>query len=689
MCCGGDRCRRSTSLVEEMNEQDHNREIEQTLLQIEDLVEGESGEGRKNRIGVKNFLLFLMFGGEEKDEKILSRKVKSLLADPRTCAVVTLGEDSEENPSEDPSAESKEDPVASPTAKINGILESAGRDYVDVQDLNTVYVCPVLFAARVDKQRLTASIDEIDRFMKDKRKKTVWQPFLLLRDEVELYGNICNCFDFMTEFIAEKYSDYSAIVNRCCVLSSTADNGFYVEPDSLLQTVALVSVMQNAALRNPDELAAINGKIRVNENDTEKKNYFFTARAAAVVNPKLSYTLQRIFSAFQFFSGATDTSSEHALGKINYASIDEVVRPFRGKLPSRNGKITLYPIYGVMKSPEMEQNMRRLLNDLYLSPFFSKETSNALMESALRWFFKCYFENNGSLQKLKELIESGVLAAELEKAKSNVINPNGGAIRLVFDDIAWDNQKLKDIAAPYRGYADTVRQSVFKVPGELLGSISGALTNGSFRTRIDEMLNAFQNVERVVKNHLRIVQKSEIVIHVGMTAVRSSFAETEEGWIKDQSTNQSFQALNQKFDDGVRQMLFNVNGIGIRDLLMVCYGAVQGQCFRDEEYISRLSVEAGRNHSIVENHAGEINDNLRFTIRFLNRSSVDDFMCVVGDPENEFYKRLKEYYNGIGFGLTDFDRIDMLHISAPFELKEIDEWERIAEKGVNAGETAV
>lgn len=658
-----------------MEEATKKREIELALQKIEDMVEAGSEEGRRNRIGVRYFLLYLLVGGNETDGRILTRKVKNLLSDPRSCAVVSL------NSADGPVSED------SVIQSIDKILLQAGKNYVEVNDLNKVIVCPVIFSASPEVKKAPSLIATVGRRIQDKGKSVIWQPFLLICDDVELYGNIYAGLRYMQGFIAEKKNDPSEGINRCCLLSDKDDKGFYVEQESLLQTVALISVMHNSTLKNPDELGAIAHKVSLNDNDKEKENYFYTARAAAIVNPKVSYTLQRIDVAFRFFSGSIDETASGAIRDIEYKTICQILEPYLKKLPVRNGKVTMYPIYGVMCDPvKGRQTMERLIEEKYKAPFETKEARRALNLRALSWFFSKYLEKNGSLQKLKELIENGTLSNELEEARKG----QGGAGNIVletgFDDIDWKNEKLAEIAGPYRHTVNDVQKYLCSKPEKLL---TGLPQNVSYvMPRVNAILESFHDVEETVKNHQRVVQKSSIVIPVGQTSLRSSFSETEEGWIKEQSMHPEFKQLNHKFDETVKNILFGVSGAGIKDLLFICYDAVKEQTFGDRDYIRRLSEEAGANHTIVEKNKEEIDDNTRFTIRFFGRSAQNDVLCIVGAPENEFYKVLKESYKGIGFDQDNFDRIDLLRISAPFDLKVVDAWERIEKKGEGHSETA-
>ena len=634
------------------------KEINEALTKIEDRIDLESSAGTRMRMPARNFMFFLVSGGQENSLRVLSRKVRGLLSNPDACEFIRLDEEEEEKKI---------------GARIEDALLDAARRFVNVRDLNRIYLFPVFFTDTEISENVKQKLDDIDRYMEISDRQPVWQPFLITAKEVSQYAGTYRAFCFMEEFIRKHLQKVA--VNRCCVLSNVSGDGFAVSEESLLQTVAMTAVIQNVSSRSGDALQAVGSRVTISDNEPYPGRLFFTSRCATIRNPKQKYLMQRILHVFDFFSGATDSSAGNVFDLINYEELSSLLKEYLDRLPKMNGVVTLYPLYGVMNGPDCRQQLQKIYDEYYRQPLFGANTGNQLQKQVREWFFRQYFEHNGSLRELKESIETNRIREEMDKAQRRC------ALNVPIDDIPANNRKLAPFYSGIYGQAaQECRNMINGFAGSVLRNMGSNFSDEALKQHLDNCLDFLEEIKTEAREHLRVLGRTDIALSIGQTETRAGEEDVQEGWVQDTAAMMpGFRQLNSRFDFYIYQML--AQGVmNAEELLNVCYEAVRDSAYSDREYMNNLSAECADDERAGE-YIESMSRNLNFTVRLLNSREEENSMCIVGDPDHRLCRKLQERLHGIAFSFPEFDRIDVLHISSAFPAENMREWEKLKQIG--------
>lgn len=635
--------------------------VKNKLAQIEKQIEEENSRAVLNRMPARFFMFFLLIGGDEDSRFILERKVKELLCNPEACEFLQITQ-----PGETLSGEA-----------VEQALRTAAQHHVDVQNLNHVLLCPVVFANSGLGANIVSALTEIDAYMNRSGHTPTWQPAIIINKNVSEYANIYSCVSEMTRFIS---SMPEGNVNRCCWLSDLDENGFAVPRENIMQTIAMVTVLQNVVTQTENGAQAIRAKVSHSSTSEDGQRLFFTARNAAVTNPRRSLILQRLAVAMDFFAGQGKNSD--AMARLNYSFVREIMGQYLAALPQHGGRITLFPLYGVMCDRMLHSRLERVINEQYVAPLCGEEVRKKQLEKAKQAFLANYFAANGSLSELRQLLSQNALEQEFS-------NHQGDCYTNVALEVPFtDGKKLGMFLGGEYGEAAKYCEGLISRCGwDLLRAVGEELSQPGMIAVITAIEEEIEKIHQCIQIRMRQLKDVETVLVVDQTELRTNFHDTQSAWLEQaaKSNPQSYEELNRRFDKKIYELLQS-DEVDCSELLDICYAAVKNTAPTNVQYMDRVGEECMTNSSREREFVGAVEKNWCYTLRFLQRDETRDTTCVIGDASNYFCRSLQDKFGGPLFEFSGFDRVDILHISGAFSPENILEWEQIKASGEGAGE---
>lgn len=636
------------------------RAFEEKLAAIEKDIAEENERANTKRMKARFFMFFLLIGADSQAKNELERKVRDLLRNPDACAFLQL--------------DSGEGTDVYCTQLEDALLRAADK-HIDVQNLNTAFFCPVVFADRGAEFNVVSILTAIDRFVHLSGRMPIWQPFVVLQRSVSQYKNIYSVLSKMQEFIR---ADRGGYINRCCLLSTQDGNGFSVPSENIMQTIAMTVVLQNVEVKNVGASQSINASVKIAANNKENADVFFTARNAAITNPIRSLVFQRMRSAVEYFSGRTDCSCERALKNIDYSFIGEVINPYIQKLPMVNGRVTFLPLYAVMNGPELQKRLQGVIDRYYGEPLQGDEAFEIQVENAREKFLMRFFEANGSLATLRELSEQKKFFAEIVQNSKNSL----GSIPMEAPLPMRPKLNVFNTGL-YQGARRCCEEMIQKAKLNLLEALSESLCDSAMLASLSHLEEILQEAKDRLADRIRTLRDVETLLVLDRTMHRTDFDSVQDGWFADMATEhpQKYYVFNKRFDALLFALLLEKDNVEPSDVMDICYQAIKGSGYSNGEYLERLSEECAVNEDRANEFAGIVERSWCYTMRLLKHDEYGDTTCIIGDPKNHFCGVLQQRFKASLFGLDEFDRIDVLHISAPFAPDNIWEWEQIKQNG--------
>ncbi len=635
--------------------------FELKIAQIEKEIEEENSRSNINRIKARQFMFFILFGADEETRATLEQKVRDLLRNPDACEFIEITD-----------VESSD----SYNELLKQAISRASSKFVDVSDLNHFLMCPVIFSNNPIKVDVVSTLHAIGECLNNNSKEPTWQPFLIINLDDSQYDNIYKAFSDMITFIRSDTAGKNEIINRCCVLSDKDGNGFQVTLENIMQTIAMTVVLQNVASEKSVSDQAVANTVTISSNSVENNDLFFTARNAAITHPIRSITMQRMRSAIDYFSGKTDESSNDALAHINYSFINSIIKPVFDKLPTINQKITYFPLYSVMQGPDFEKRIANVAYKFYEEPLRGNEAISKQLDQAKEAFLGNFFAANGSLSYLKQLIQDGTLAKNfMDSAKNSLFSADS-------NEQLPDKSKLSEFnSGVYLNVRNRCKAMIDGAGTKLLTDLSTSLCDESTIAAIDKIEETFACAKEVVDERIRKLSALETVLVLDRGHTSGNSDDVQSKWIIDAAAKnpKDFSDFNKEFDSLIYKMIQQKEIADIGLMLDVCYKAVKNKD-SNIEYLNKLSHECQVNEDSAVEFASAVEKNWCYTLRFMKHDEHTDITCIIGDPENRFCHVLKNRFDAALYEFKGFDRIDVLHISAPFAPDNIREWSVIEER---------
>ena len=635
--------------------------LKQKILQIEKTIEEENGRIKLNRMPARYFMFFFIIGGEEESCLILERKVKALLSNPDACEFLQITKcNNDESYGE----------------KVEKVLRNAANNRIDVQDLNTIFLCPIIFAKNDIGNDVIPILSEIDSFMNHSGHEAIWQPTIIIEKNVSEYKNIYFTISEIKRFITTMPEGK---VNRCCLLSNLDENGFVVPKESIMQTIAMMVVLQNVITKNAGDSQAIRSRVTRSSTTEDGCHLFFTARNAAVTNPTRSLLLQRMCSAIDFFS--KKNTENNIMSRINYSFVSRIMNQYILSLPHHAGKVTLFPLYGVMNDSTLHSQLEKIIKEKYYEPLCGEKIRKVQIDKARDMFLENYFSENGSLENLKRLVNDNSIEREFLQHKMDCYN----AIEI--DMPATDKKKLFEFqGGDYEQARIHCERLIKDSAWELLETLGKQLSHPDMIRSIEFVQEFIESVKSCIQNRLRQLKDVETVLVVEQTERRTDFGDVQSSWFEDAVLNnpKEYADFIKRFDTIIYSMLQNNNTDNCSELLQVCYDAIRHSAYSNNDYLNRVGEECMVNEERAYEFAAVVEKSWCYTLRFLSFDETKDATCIIGDSHNCFCRNLCDKFNGTLFDFNGFDRIDVLHISGAFSPENILEWEQIESLGKGA-----
>lgn len=626
-------------------------DISEKIIQIEEQIDTDSKNINTNRMPAKKYMIFLLIGVDTEVQDTLKRKVRNLLSNPSACEFLTLTE-----------LETSEQ-IDELVSNVEKILLESSKNHVEVQDLNNVLVCPIIFTEKGIFSKTVMVLDRVDQYMRKSGRSAIWQPFLVNNIEIAQYKNIYDGIQLILDFYK---TEKSGVINRCCILGNHDEKNFEVPLENILQTIASTAVLQNTDTMNADSFATFTSKIRLDTNEISGDKIFYTSRNIAISNPKRSYIFSRMNEAIEYFAGDTDVTSQVALDRLDYSFVKMLIRPYYDRLPRCANKITMFPLYAVIEGSDMIERLKKIIETYYYAPLYQSSESSRMLIDAKNEFLKQFFRNNGSLQLLSEAITSGKLQNAILNTRKDYF------VGVELDDIQTGNKKTQPfLQGNYLAAKERCLKIIQEFPSKVMEELAKNLTDCEMEHLVNDSINMLEETKRLINEKCRRLQEVEIQLLDDDTNERSNWIETLA------VTNQKqFEDLNKKFDYQIYSLMVN-NGEEFTKILDICYDAVKTTACTNLEYLKKIGEEFSRNPDKDGDFFEKIRKNWTYTIRFIGRDISNDATCVIGDSDNAFCRNLISKFNATLFDFKNFDRIDVLHLSAAFSPENIREWEEI------------
>ena len=632
-------------------------EIEKKIVEIEEKIEIEEGHSNPNRMPARNFIIFAIAGGNGNTMSILKHKVHNLLRNPDACEFLSID-------GQNLDAES-----VNFASEIESIILSASQEHVEVSDLFSIFICPVIFAENAELLALQKFVAEVTSYMKRSGRTPIWQPFLLIKRVTTEYSKTIKYVRFIEDFLSGEGKEIS---NRCCLLSDQDANGFGIGEEDLLQTVATTVILQDVIAEDSRSLEAVLARTRAASNSSEQGKMFFTSRNSSISNPRRIITLQRMESALDFFSGKTDQETNGAIRRMNFKFLNEIVRPYLSKLPHHANAISFFPIYATMNGDDFHNRLESTIKKYYSDPINCETALANQLDIATGRFLEEYFNNNGSLPNLRELIKSGVIGSEIENHSMDCY------CDIPFEQVQVTSGKTQQFSAGEYGLARVYcEKQIRETSHKLMQRLIHYLESSNLLKRIADTQECLDDIETVINYRLRRLREVESVLVVNQNSRSSDLCDVQRDWFEQQAMNdyKKYGDYNKKFDNIVFRLLKGDTD-DYCTLLSICYDAVKNDD-DNMRFLQKVNEECARDESRASEFIHTIKRNWGYTLRFASYDESQDVICVVGDPMNSLSRSLEERFHATRISFPGFDRIDVLRISAPFSPENIWEWEQI------------
>lgn len=603
---------------------------------------------------LRYFTLFLLVGLPQETSELLLRDIGRTVLDPYSYACLTVNDVSG---------------VQRLADQIERVLADAARLCGSVEELINIFVVPIYMAGGNHQDIFRDTLCTAEEILNKDDKTPIWQSFLIYnRITTKNYPAVYWALDSVDTWI-KTHKDQSH--HRCCVLSTLDEAGFEIPLENLLHTICMTTVLLNtspkAESRASETARAIN--MYVGDFTKNQEAHFFTSRCITVEPPIRSLILQRMFFMIDYFSGATDSSSKDAVGRMDYSFIEKSINDRYKLLPTYQDKITFLPFYGLMDNRSVDgSDLHRRLNcvlmERYKKPLYGKQAESELKKSLVDGFLREFFQCNGSIQELIDLTE--------EHLK---IHPQG--ITPLIERLPQRKELQLFQYNQYKRVVDYCTGTLFpEYVGEVVALLKTVITSQDMKQKSVAAYNTLNDLKEKLQQRLQQMNKIECILPVGQTATADSFEKIQRSWVSNRaSSGLEINGLNAQFDDLLCGILQGEK-IDPCQLLEVCFRAVD--CTQEERkhYMSKLASEC-TDPAKAEKVNKTIMDGWRYAIRLIREEAAPDVTCLIGDANNTFYEQLRKKLQAKVYSFEGYDCIEVLHLSAPFSYEKISGWEEI------------
>ena len=606
------------------------REIERDVVNRTDL-------GRlSGRVETMNFMVFLLFGSaddlSEDAVDILEYYINDMLETPNSCVFVRADEY--------PSPEA----MADRTLKL---FQDAWETAVDVADLNTVLLCPVIFCEKDSQNDYLPFFRKLGETFRSLGKQIIWQPYVIESHMIGLNGTLRHDLEQLRDFVTSTRPGER--VNNCCILTTSDERGHHVPAARLMPTVAVTSVLLNAAGRGNYTPSAIQSCLRHEEGGVA----FLTTRSVSVTYPARTLMLKHLIKAVDSY--ACNSDGKDTMTKINFGFLSELIMQNLGQLPHRGGAVDFLPLCAVMPGNGSEETIQELAYRTYIAPVCGKDVMEKLCRKALIQFFNLFFYNNGSLEELFRI---------LSEERFQLIEQRGGLpLDVPIEILDFRNRQLTEFGKFYTKWSQICLRKLQDAPKELAAKLTQDLKDPSHREKAREERKLLVDLRNLLREQISVMENYELLLE-----------DDPDDWFHQYSSEHPEAAAtgNKLFDQAIYSALIGSKESDTQryeTILTNCYDSIRPSLAERHSYLSDLNQR-----SMDPQKAKAFFDRLRtswfYTVR--TRDSSENIF-IVGDEDSHLFSALKRLSNAENGALEieDYDRIDMLSISKPFAMEDI------------------
>ena len=623
---------------------DNNRFKESMLQQLRDQIENDCCSRtmpgiQPNRVAMRHFMIFLLFGSSSSKnsdvEAILYGHVRDMLSSTESFALLQA------------------DSTASPD-NVWEVYDKATRNGCNIENNNTVILYPVFILNSHGEMNDIDVVKKISMRFLNEGRTVVWQPFIIAPSNLPAFRDtFLSCAEKLKSAMDQK--DPNEEINNACVLSTSDELAMNVPVERLMQTVAVTAVLFNAAAQEGFLPADM---LRSFRHDPGSTNYFFTSRSVSVTHPIRTLMLNRLLMAIAFFSGETDQSAGEAMNKISYTFIRNMAEQNLAKLPHRGDYIDFMPLAAVMPGSEYEARLRFFAEQLYWNPVCSPGAINALKPEMVKQFFHNFFQANGSLTLLFNILSTRSLRGITERGGSPLLHE--------LEPVPLQPKELKSYKSAYDKWGRLCLNEINDLPKKMVAALEEELQKKEYLDRVREEKQCLDTLRSSIQQELSRMANYELCLENDPRDWFESFV----GKHQEEAVKK-----NQLFDKLFADAIINPNADKpdrYKELLELCYQFLTLSIVSHDQYMNTLS-DKSRDPTRVNHYFSKIRGNWLFTVPLMKQNVQEQANYIIGNPDSLLFTGIADHATpGMSrLPVRNYDRIDLLRVSAAFSGDDI------------------
>ena len=623
---------------------DNNRFKESMLQQLRDRIEEDCCSRtmpgtQPNRVAMRHFMIFLLFGshsqGNNDVEAILYGHVRDMLSSTESFTLFQA------------------DSTTSPD-KVWEVYDKATINGCNIENNNTVILYPVFILKPSGETNDIDVVKKISTRFLNEGRTVVWQPFIIAPSNLPACRDtFLSCAEKLKSAMDHKH--HNEEINNACVLSTSDERGMHVPVERLMQTVAVTAVLFNAAAQEGFLPADM---LRSFRHDPHNGKYLFTSRSVSVTHPIRTLMLNRLLMAIAFFSGDTDQSAGEAMNNIDYTFIRNMAEQNLAKLPHRGDYIDFMPLAAVMPGSEYEARLRFFAEQLYWNPVCSPGAINALKPEMVKQFFHNFFQANGSLTLLFNILSTRSLRGITERGGSPLLHE--------LEPVPLQPKELKSYKSAYDKWGRLCLNEINDLPKKMVAALEEELQKKEYLDRVREEKQCLDTLRSSIQQELSRMANYELCLE---NDPRDWF-ETFVGKHRAEAADR-----NRFFDNLFASAIINPNADKMdryTKILDLCYQFLTLSIVSHDQYMNTLS-EKSREQKRVDDYFIKIREHLLFTVPLLMQNEQEQANYIIGNPESALFNGIAAHATpGMSrLPVRNYDRIDLLRVSATFSVDVI------------------
>jgi len=589
--------------------------------------------------------MFLLFGADDDTTRAFREKTRDILADPKSCAFIQMGDFAENG-----GGRVDSDHPALYTADLAGLIDNmanARRDSESslfIKDWSTVYICPVVFAE--DSTLIDGYVNAVRLAVNGGLfRKAILKPFVVLDYTVRGSNN-----QGWLETIGQAVSEFHHC--RCCVLTNFNERDFEVYREANVNTILFAAFLHAC---NSLELDINRSDVMMSAHETQsnKERLFYSAQTTSVLNPiklRVFKRLQRLVAeVLQPTANVGDAS------KMDNSFLHDTLRDAFRRLPMLDGKVTMDPLYAVaggMDGKSLRIQLSKFANEYY-KPDISNDKGDNLYLNLKSAFLDEFLKLNAPLSKINELMSRGALRNTGRVVDIAAITP--------ISDPAMTDYDV------YASFAADVSKGLSDFSGALLNRFFKSPHFQSLPRELTEIEAYLSRAAQDLGNEARRLERAEasLGIHSRLEEdwlggnIKAQLAELRVKIVKEIVESESEEA-KQECLAGLIQTLLGYTGY------ITIGGPEENRNFMEQ------MAEQGP-IAIME----KIDDKLKFPLRLnVNLGTNSGTYCICANSKNPVLHLVQEEHRQSwqGYTLMPYEseqRMDILRISPGLSLEDI------------------